>query len=61
MEEEKTTEEQIKEAVKDVEVTMLENLLASKAEIDAVLRKKNARYALLKAQERLNSVYYSII
>ncbi len=51
-----TLKEQIELAVEDVRLTMLENLKASKALVDAETKKRKAHYLLQKAKERLNSL-----
>jgi hypothetical protein len=61
MKPEKSPEDQIRDAIKDVELAMLENIEASKSEVDAKIRKEKARYNLLKSQERLNDLYRSLM
>jgi hypothetical protein len=53
---EQTAEEKIEIATEDVKKCLLENVLASRAEVEARDRKKKAHYALQKANERLNSL-----
>lgn len=53
-------EEEIIKAIEDVKVAMLENLAASKVEVEAQLNKKQTHYKLLKAKERLNGLERSI-
>ena len=56
MKQELTLKEKVIQAVKDVQDGMLENILASQAEMDAKTRKKKAYYVLLKSKERLRAV-----
>lgn len=56
MQKEKTLEQAVEEAIKDVHEAMIENIKASRLEMDAQTRKKKAYYTLLKAKERLRSV-----
>lgn len=51
-----TIEEKIRQATKDVEEAMLENVLASKAETDAKIRRKKAHYRLQGATSRLDGI-----
>jgi hypothetical protein len=48
-----TIEQQIEQATNDMKDALLENVIASKAETEAQLRKKQAHFKLQKAQERL--------
>lgn len=54
---EKTIQERIQIAIKDLSDAMQENIEAGKAEVDAKIRKEKARYTLQKARERLDAVY----
>ena len=56
MKEELTLEEKVLEGIKDVQEALMENIKASKAEMDIKIRKKKAHYTLLKAKERLRSI-----
>lgn len=51
-----TTKKAVEEALKDVREAMMENISASRAQVNAILRKRKARYALLKAKERLTNI-----
>lgn len=61
MKEELSIEDQIREALQEVETAMLENMSAGKAEVDIKLKKEKARFRLLKAQERLSNLYHSFM
>ena len=56
MKDEQPTENQIKTAIADIEVAMIENIKAGKAVVEAQEAKKSARFKLLKAKERLNGL-----
>ena len=56
-----TGEQAINQAIVDVHNALLENINASKAEVDAKDRKKKAHYTLLKAKERLLAVEREIM
>jgi len=58
---EKSIEDKIKDAIKDEEQAMLENVLASKAETDAKVKKQKAHFKLQKARERLNELYQELM
>lgn len=58
---ESSIEDQIKEAIQEVEVAMLENMSAGRAEVESKIKKEKARFRLLKAQERLTSLYHSFM
>ena len=49
-------EEAIEEAINDVRKAIFENIEANRLLVDITKRKQNARYALLKAKERLSSL-----
>jgi uncharacterized protein YqgV (UPF0045/DUF77 family) len=61
MAKELTAEEAIFQAIKEVEEAMLENIRASQLVLDVTKRKEKARYTLLKAKERLNSLERSLM
>ena len=52
----KSIEERIKEATTEIESALLENVLASKAETNAKIRRRKAHYTLQKSSERLNDL-----
>jgi hypothetical protein len=56
MEPEKTIEEKVEQAVSEVRDAMIENIKASRMEIDIASRKAAARYTLQKAKERLSNL-----
>ena len=56
MKNEPTKREKIDMAVDDLKNALLENILASQAEVDAKLRKSQAYHVLLKAKERMRAI-----
>jgi len=54
-------ENQIEEAIKDVQDAMLENIKASKLIVDITKKKEAARFKLLKAKERLTGLERSLM
>lgn len=58
---EQTINEKVVQAVKDVENAMLENIEASKGELDAKTAKEHARFKFNKANERLRAIYSELI
>lgn len=61
MKKELTIEDQIKEAISDVQKAMLDNVEAGKWAVDALKRKEKAHYTLLKAKERLYGLERSLM
>jgi len=56
LKDEQPTEDQVREAIAEIEVAMLENIKAGRAIVEAQEAKKSARFKLLKAKERLNGL-----
>lgn len=61
MKQELTPQQKAQEASHDIELALIENIEASKGEMDAKFRKKKAYYNLLEAKKRFRAVEEEIM